>query len=411
MAQKPLSDEQCLEVVRAYSQHSNKTKAAAALGMSRLTFLHRLAEAQRRGIGPDSKPRSPQDTKVNEVDLLRDRVRTLESILRTNRADEITAERVRSAIMKVAAVTAEPPRWLSPASPAASSEPGVPTLFLSDLHWGEHVDPAQINGVNEYSIEIAQRRLRACVDRTIDLLTRHMVNPRYPGIVLALGGDMVSGDIHEELAVTNDLEIMPVLTDLFDCMIWVVEKLADAFGRVFVPAVTGNHGRNTHKMRAKGRVFTNFDWLLYVLLERHFAKEKRVTFHVPSGPDALYRVFGHRYLLTHGDQFRGGDSMIGPLGPITRGDHKKRSRNSQLGQDYDTIVMGHWHQHIALRKLIVNGSLKGYDEYASANNFPFEPPSQALWITHPQLGVTFHMPVYVERRQDKAPAGWVGWSK
>lgn len=29
------------------------------------------------------------------------------------------------------------------------------------------------------------------------------------------------------------------------------------------------------------------------------------------------------YLLTHGDQFRGGDGVIGALGPIIRGDHKK----------------------------------------------------------------------------------------
>jgi hypothetical protein len=69
--------------------------------------------------------------------------------------------------------------------------------------------------------------------------------------------------------------------------------------------------------------------------------------------------------------------------------------------------MGHWHQDIRLRKLIVNGSLKGYDEYAFANNFPFEPPSQALWMTHPQHGITFSMPVLAERSKASATPGWV----
>jgi hypothetical protein len=88
----------------------------------------------------------------------------------------------------------------------------------------------------------------------------------------------------------------------------------------------------------------NFDWLLYQLLAKHFAREPRVQFALPDGPDCLYRVYNHRYLLTHGDQFRGGDGLIGCLGPIVRGDHKKRSRNNQVDQGYDTLLLGHWHQ-------------------------------------------------------------------
>ena len=44
--------------------------------------------------------------------------------------------------------------------------------------------------------------------------------------------------------------------------------------------------------------------------------DPRIRFAIPDGPDCLYQVFNHRYLLTHGDQFRGGDGLIGCLGPI-----------------------------------------------------------------------------------------------
>jgi hypothetical protein len=287
----------------------------------------------------------------------------------------------------------------------------VPTLLASDWHWGEVVDPAQIGGVNEYSLKTAHDRAKRMINNTIDLLNNHMVNPSYPGIVFALGGDMITGDIHEELVATNEREVMPTVVDLWGVLAWCIETLADKFGRVFVPCVSGNHGRNTKKIRAKGRNFTSFDWLLYTFLAKRFEGDARVTFYIPDGADALYSVYGHRYLLTHGDQFRGGDALIGPLGPIVRGDHRKRARNMQINADYDTIVMGHWHQLMQTQKFIVNGSLIGYNEYAYNNNYSFEPPRQALWITHPERGITFHMPVQVDGKKSVTDQPWIQWGK
>ena len=404
MAQRPLSDEQCKHALESVLRDGSIAKAARTLKLPRCTLQNRVHEAKARGIEVNLAE-TPQPG-VTEIERLRDRNRTLESMLKRSREDDLNAERVREGILKLAAAPSDPPNWLITKKPPKGS-PGTPTLFLSDLHWGEVVDSSQIGFVNTYGIDIAQKRMHTVIEHAIDLLKNHMVNPSYPGLVLALGGDMVTGDIHEELSATNAMEIMPTFVDLFDSLAWAIETLADEFRQVFLPCVGGNHGRSTHKIRAKGRNFTSYDWLLYVMLERRFKADKRVSFYIPNGPDALYRVHNHRYLLTHGDQFRGGDSMIGPLGPITRGDHKKRSRNGQIGQEYDTIIMGHWHQDIRLRKLIVNGSLKGYDEYAFANNFPFEPPSQALWMTHPQHGITFSMPVLAERSKASAAPGWV----
>ena len=302
---------------------------------------------------------------------------------------------VRETIFGLSSARPDPPSWII-SSPAARKSPGVPTLFASDWHWGEVVDPEQINGVNKFNLQIAHRRAKALVSRTVDLLKNHMVNPTYPGIVFALGGDMVSGDIHDELRESNELATIPTVLDLLEVLCASVNSLADAFGHVHIPCVTGNHGRNTLKMRAKGRVHTSYDWLLYCLLEREFKADKRVSFQVSSGPDCSYSIFGHRYCLTHGDQFRGGDGMVGALGPILRGDHKKRSRNGQIGLEYDTMLLGHWHQYCHLGRVIVNGSLKGYDEYANSGNFGYEMPKQALFMTHPKHGITFAMPVVLE---------------
>jgi hypothetical protein len=418
MAQKPLTDEQVLEAVNTLAQcGGNKMKSARKLRMSDSTFGNRIKVAALRGIKPNmklpdpKKPGTPHDPSELEMSILRDRVRQLELQVKTTHKETLSDEYVKRKIVGLFEKQVEPPEWLV-RTPAGSDVTGVPTLLASDWHFGEVVDPGQVNGVNEYNLTIARQRARTMIEVTIDLLKNHIHHRDYPGIVFALGGDMVSGDIHEELSATNEKEIMPTVIELWATLAWCIETLAEEFGNVFVPCVSGNHGRNTHKIRNKGRNFTSFDWLCYQFLAKRFENDERVRFLIPDGSDAHWNLYGHRYCMTHGDQFRGGDGMIGALGPIIRGDHKKRSRNGQIGKDYDVLLMGHWHQLIQLQRLIVNGSLKGYCEYSYANNFSFEPPRQALWVTHPTRGITFSAPVMVDREtRAKQNSSWVSWKQ
>jgi predicted phosphodiesterase len=172
----------------------------------------------------------------------------------------------------------------------------------------------------------------------------------YPGIVVCLGGDMISGDIHEELFATNDRTPQQCINDLTDLISAAVERLADHFGKVFLPCVVGNHGRSSRKPRMKGRVFTSHEWNIYCNLERHFRRDPRVQFLIPGDTDAYFMVYGHRFLLTHGDSLgvKGGDGIIGAIGPIMRGSIKVRNSEVEIGKKVDTILMGHWHQTLWL---------------------------------------------------------------
>jgi len=405
MANPRLNKQQMQEAVNAYAKTGNKVEAAKLIGINANTYHSRYKSAMSAGIKPTIESISKDKTALFEA---LDKIRQLESSINAQEENKLTAEYIKNVILKMSKAKVSVPNWMTK-TPKKKAVAGVPTLFASDWHWGEVVDPNQINGVNEFNVAIAQDRARVMIEKTIDLLKNHVAHSDYPGIVFVLGGDMVSGDIHEELMATNSMEIMPTVIDLFGVLTWCIETLANEFGNVFIPCVSGNHGRNTHKIRAKGRNFTSFDWLLYQFLSKRFEKDNRVQFHIPDGPDAYYSIYGHKYLLTHGDQFRGGDGVIGALGPIIRGDHRKRSRNAQIDMEYDTMLLGHWHQLIQLERLIVNGSLKGYDEYAYSNNFGFEPPRQALWLTHPEHGLTFSMPVYVERKQKQHNKDWITW--
>ena len=110
------------------------------------------------------------------------------------------------------------------------------------------------------------------------------------------------------------------------------------------------------------------------------------------------------FKLSHGDQFRGGGGIAGILSPLSLGQHRKIRRQMALsGTAFQWMVLCHFHEYIQGRGLIVNGSIKGYDEFAYMNNFQFERPCQALWLTTPENRVTFAAPVFCD---DRKAEGW-----
>ena len=404
-----MTDAELVERLQLLAKHkNNKTDAAAAIGVGRSAFSEAIRQAKARGLTAESKvidneARLKQELKIKD--------KRIEALMH----EEETAESIRKTIYGLAERTPAPPTWLHKDGKPGTR--GAPMTIWSDFHYGEKVAKDEVGGVNEYNMEIAQVRMKRLVNTTIDLAYNHMgrAKTQYPGIVLCLGGDMIGGDIHEELAKTNDRTTQQSINDLTDMLAAGVETMAAKFGKAFVPCVVGNHGRSTKKMQMKQRVFTSHEWNIYCNLERYFRKSKHIQFMIPSEADAFFTVFGHRYMLTHGDSLgvKGGDGIIGALGPIMRGNLKTHRSEAEIDRDFDTMVIGHWHQYLTLPGLIVNNSFKGYDEYARLGlRAPYSRPSQALWFTHPEHGITAHWQVYLEKlRTANTDMKWLEWQE
>lgn len=403
-----LSDAELISRLRLVEKNEGNVAAAAReYGISAQAFSRTIGDAGRRGLTAATKL-------IDIEDRLRTELRIAKQELASRTAQEISVEQVRTAIYGLAAMTPEPPRWVALPRKRKPNSPGVPVAIWSDWHYGETVFPNQVGNKNAFNRAIAKKRIEVLVNRTIDLAKSHMVNPDYPGIVVALGGDMITGELHEEHKDTNDGPIQQALLEVQEHLIAGIERVADEFGRVFVPCVVGNHARMSKKPRTKHRVFTSYEWNLYCQLERHFRRDSRVQFLIPESADAFFAVNGHRFCLTHGDSIgaKGGDGMIGPLGPITRGSMKMARNANQMDRGYDTLIVCHWHTYSPrsdFNGTIVNGALKGYDEYVAVElRAPFSRPSQSLFFVHPDHGVTAQWQVFCEEKKPtRAAANWV----
>ena len=192
-----------------------------------------------------------------------------------------------------------------------------------------------------------------------------------------------------------------------DLMVAALARMADEFGQVYCPAVCGNHGRLTHKPEFKRYVYKNADWLIYQLLIRHFEADPRVVVDVRPANEVLFSVFGTRIFAMHGDMLgvKGGDGIIGSLGPIARGEVKVRGHASEA---YDVLLIGHWHQELWLPRCIVSNTLKGYDEYARLSlRAPCTKPSQPLFFVPPERGITSRWSVAVDEKPAIATSPWL----
>ena len=344
----------------------------------------------------------------------RKEVLELRRIINKTSEDLLTAEKVRKEILGLAEYSPEPPKWLN--HDPGKSTTGIPLIPLGDWHWGETVDPDQVGGVNEFNRAEGRKRVHRLNDAVIDLCFHHMTNPSYPGAVICLLGDLITGNIHEDLSQTNDGPVMWSVNEVENQIIGLLLSWKKKFKKLAIVCVPGNHGRNTPKPRINNRVYESYEWLIYCHIEQYFRDDPDVSVYVPNEVDAFFSIFGHKFMLTHGDLLgvKGGDGLIGALGPIARGTMKIGAQQRQIGRDFDTLVIGHYHFFLPrgdATPVLVNPALIGHNTYAHLQlRVRANDPAQALTFVHPKWGFTAQWKMILDgRRKIIKPEPWFVW--
>ena len=132
-----------------------------------------------------------------------------------------------------------------PPDKGKSAEPQVMVAVLTDTHVGEQVFAPQLMSMNSYDYDIFNRRLSGWAMQVLNLATyRRNICP-INELVVPMLGDMISGDIHEELSRTNLDNCMMQMMHTANSISQALMFLAPHFKEIRVPCVVGNHGRMT----------------------------------------------------------------------------------------------------------------------------------------------------------------------
>lgn len=260
-------------------------------------------------------------------------------------------------------------------------------LLWSDLHAAEQVFLDQMGGVNEYDWGIMLKRH----DVIVDAITSFQENRPYPvrKLYIAGLGDMVTGDIHDELRVTNEKVIMESALQLGLDGAKFIERLVPLFDEIEFHGIVGNHGRMSKKPTAKNQ-HDNFDWMVYQLLALCLLKYPSVKIHIPKSAFTWFKVFDRfQCFMLHGDGIP--TNMPGiPWGGVQRRIREIERQFEPLIGKIDHFLIGHFHQPNVIdnRRIIVNGSVKGTDEYSIKRYGSGSPATQLMLTFHPKRGLT-----------------------
>lgn len=309
-----------------------------------------------------------------------------------------------SSIAQVNPADMRVPAWLKPPR-TKSVHSATAVLLLSDLHLDERVDLYEMDRLNKYDRDIAHSRLERVVNSTVELMRNYVAGLSIDGIVVALDGDLITGDIHDELARTNEAPVPATIAHWVPYLASALTHLADEFGQVFVPTADGNHDRTYKKTPSKKRAESSNAWIIHSWLADTLRDDPRITFSISKAPAQRFDVYDTRFLLTHGDAFRSAGGVGGLYPSMLKYLHRMHALYSAHRNDFDYALLGHWHSLLWGPDFVVNGSLKGYDEYARTNGFGFERPQQALFVVTPENGVTMRLPVFASDPVDE------GWAK
>ena len=289
------------------------------------------------------------------------------------------------------------PKWMGQKIPVKHKENvGTPILMLSDLHLDEVVDLYEMDGVNEYDREIAERRLERTIEFTVKALKSYIHNVSMDGLIVAMLGDIITGDILDELAQTNEAPVPETIRYWVPILAAALIYLADELGAVHVPCVDGNHDRTYKRIPSKRRAYSSNAWIIYNWIADLVRDDDRITFGITPSGEQVLPVYDLSFLLVHGDGFRSGGGIGGIYPSLLKYLLRKSQVASSTGGRIDHTLFGHWHQLNFGPYFTGNGSLKGYDEYAKGKGFSFERPQQALLVVSPGRGITMQMPIHAD---------------
>lgn len=270
---------------------------------------------------------------------------------------------------------------------SGSKTPVAAVIKLSDWQIGEVIEFAETEGFGVFNFAVAEQRIFGLVKKVIEWVTMHrQAGYNVRSLHIFSEADIVSGNIHYELEVTNEFPVTVAAAKAGNLLATVISQLAAHFDDITVWEMSAdNHGRLTRKSQAKQGGLNNYSYLAHVVCNEILKKHDNVHLILADGTKLLADVLGKKFLISHGHH------IMGQMGVPYYGMERDRAREAVKRQNteltFDYISIGHWHvPAIISGNILVNGCLTGTTEFDHMQG-RHALPSQVSFMVHPKHGV------------------------
>ena len=265
-------------------------------------------------------------------------------------------------------------------------------LIASDFHIEETVKASTVLGLNEFNIDIAEKRVKNYFANAIYMVKKHSIN----NLVVGLLGDFIGGYIHDELTQTNSQTPMQGISTIKSWLISGLKAMHDQLPNIekfVVVGICGNHARTTKRMQFANGFAMNFEYFLYKDIEQTLTLMglTKFEFIIPESEFAYLDIYGRKILMCHGHQVKSAGGVGGLFPPMLRW-FGKLNQTIKV----DKVFLGHFHQSIYTKEFCVNGSVKGYDAYACGMGLAYEEPKQTFVVLNKKRGFITYTNIFVD---------------
>jgi len=313
----------------------------------------------------DQKMDEMYKQQVKTRDALREKRKTLRDEARI----EVLRDAIKESVALMPSINYVPDEKLK-----LSPDGNEAILCISDWHVGDKFE----NFRNTYNISVLNERINLLVEQAL----HHCKINNVTHLVVANLGDMIAGNIHGSIRVQSELDTIEQTKKAAFWILQVLIRLSEKIKKVTYRSCLDNHSRvnKDYSEHIERESFAKFiDWWLELALEKEKAEAQKkgkkldVSFMQDNLDDNIgyFKCAGKNIFFVHGHL----DQVNSVLQNLTFG----------TGIIADSVLMGHWHsdkmKNFQGRKVYLNGSLKGTDEYAKDKRL-FGDASQTLLVFH-----------------------------
>jgi hypothetical protein len=274
----------------------------------------------------------------------------------------------------------------------ASKSEATAVIMLSDWHYEEEVESRAVSGLNKFTLDIAKRRAEQTFFVAGKMVKIFQRDIPIKEVVIYLGGDFITGSLHEENVETAQLlpitAIMGVQKLIVGGLLYLLGELPNH--RFTVICSAGNHSRVTKKQRHATENGNSLETYMYQAIA-HTIKNPRIKFVLQEGYLGYLDIYGFTVCFHHGHAIKYGGGIGGLFIPAFKaiGQWNKAKRA-------DWHMFCHFHTQKDGGSFVSNGSLIGYNAYALSIKADYEKPKQLFYLVDKLRGRTVSCPIILD---------------